>query len=291
MERYKTIIEDWERFKQACQKPAINTVRKNRIKAGEDFEKKLFERFPEAEQTEWNKEVYRLHGIETPGKSMLHWLGEYYVQEESATLPVEALNPQKGEKILDMAAAPGGKTTQIASKIENKGVVIANDANARRMKSLHANVYRTGSASVAATNYDGRHIPEDEEYDRILVDAPCSGEGDRARRTFEASSKSERGSLSKLQKQLLEKAGSMVKKGGTVVYSTCTIAPEENEEVVKHVTEETGLELVDIDTDIEHSNGVTSFEGETYGEEMSKTVRIYPHHFGSGVIYVAKFRK
>lgn len=291
MERYKTIIEDWERFKQACQKPAINTVRKNRIKAGEDFEKKLFERFPEAEQTEWNKEVYRLHGIETPGKSMLHWLGEYYVQEESATLPVEALNPQKGEKILDMAAAPGGKTTQIASKIENKGVVIANDANARRMKSLHANVYRTGSASVAATNYDGRHIPEDEEYDRILVDAPCSGEGDRARRTFEASSKSERGSLSKLQKQLLEKAGSMVKKGGTVVYSTCTIAPEENEEVVKHVTEETGLELVDIDTDIEHSNGVTSFEGETYGEEMGKTVRIYPHHFGSGVIYVAKFRK
>jgi len=118
---------------------------------------------------------------------MLHWMGEYYVQEESATIPVTILEPEKGDKILDMAAAPGGKTTQIASAIENNGLVVANDESGQRMKSLHANVYRTGSACVAATNYDGRQIPEDEKYDRILVDAPCTGEADRARRGESAS--------------------------------------------------------------------------------------------------------
>ncbi len=290
MKRYKPIIDDWEAFQKACQEPPISTVRKNCIKSTDNFEKRLRENFENVEQTEWNPNIYRLPETETPGKSMLHWMGEYYVQEESAAIPVTILGPEEGDRILDMAAAPGGKTTQIASEIENNGAVIANDESGHRMKSLHANVYRTGAACVAATNYDGRQIPEDEEYDKILVDAPCSGEADRARRGEKASLGEIKG-LAELQKQLAVKASRLLKEDGKMVYSTCTFAPEENEEVVKHLLEETDLELVEAETEAEHVRGVEEFEDQEYGEEMKKTIRVYPHHLNSGGIYIAKFRK
>jgi NOL1/NOP2/sun family putative RNA methylase len=291
MERYKNIIDDWEEFREACEEPKIPSVRKNQIKAGNGFEPRLKSEFSKVEQSEWNPNVYRLTGEEKPGNSLLHWRGEYYVQEESAAIPVEVLGPEKSENILDIAAAPGGKATQIASKIKNDGLVVANDASSKRMKSLHANVYRTGSACIAATNYDGRQIPGSERFDRILVDAPCSGEGDRARRKFEPARMKDIEGLAELQKKLLERASELVKKRGTIVYSTCTFAPEENEEVVKYVLENTGLELADIELDAPHQRGVTQFQEREYPEKMRETVRIYPHHLNSGGMYVAKFRK
>lgn len=291
MEKYKPLIDDWEAFRGSVKTPALSTVRKNPIKAGADFDDQLGGRFEEVEQADWNQEIYRLRGEKLPGKSMLHWFGEYYVQEESATIPVEVLDPQKGDKILDMCAAPGGKTTQIASKMGNNGSIVANDESSRRLQSLHANVYRTGAASVAVTNYDGRHIPEDERYDRILLDAPCSGEGDRARRTFREAEEQEKESLSELQKQLGEKAARLLEEGGVLVYSTCTINPQENEEVVKHLVENTELKLEDIELDVSHVRGASGFEDESYGHSMEKTVRVYPHHLESGVIYIARFVK
>ena len=291
MERYKPIIEDWEEFKQACDRPIISTVRRNQIKAGSDFEERLRREFKDIEQSGWNDDVYRLKSTDSPGKSVLHWLGHYYVQEESAALPIEVLNPKKGDKVLDTCAAPGGKSTQIASKINNKGTVIANDDNTKRMKSLHANTYRTSSTSVLATNYDGRQIPGNEKFDKILVDAPCSGEGDKARRKFETANIDQVKGLARLQKQLIDRSSELLKEDGTLVYSTCTFAPEENEEVVKHALEETELEIKEINSEIPHSNGLTSFQDREYGEEMGKTVRVYPHHLDSGGIYVAKFTK
>lgn len=291
MEQYKPIIDDWEAFRETCEMPALSTVRKNRIRAGEEFEKRLKKDFEEVEKSGWNSEVFRLPGEKTPGKSIMHWLGEYYVQEESASIPVKVLNPRKGEKILDMCAAPGGKTTQIASRIENKGTIVANDDSSQRLKSLHANLYRTGSASCSVTNYDGRQIPEKEKFDRILLDAPCSGEGDRARRNFLPAERHEKENLSELQKQLGEKAASLLKPEGVMVYSTCTINPRENEEVVKHLVENTGLELENIQLEADHARGIESSEDREFGEEMDQTVRVYPHHLESGVIYVARFVK
>lgn len=291
MERYSGIIEDWEAFRKTCEEPALSTVRRNQLKAEKDFEERLRREFKDVEQSGWNPGVYRLRGEKRPGKSMMHWRGEYYVQEESAAIPVEVLDPRPGDSVLDMCAAPGGKVTQAASRIRNRGKVIANDDDGHRMKSLHANIYRTGSACVTATNYDGRHLPEGEKYDRILVDAPCTGEGDRARRNFEAANESEREGLAELQKQLVEKGTRLLEDGGSMVYSTCTLAPKENEEVVEHALEETGLELEPVELDAPHRRGVTSFQSRDYSEEMEKTVRVYPHHLESGVIFVAKFRK
>ena len=291
MERYKTIIDDWKAFKEECRTEATKTVRKNPLKAREDFEEKLKKDFPEAVQSDWNPKVYRLNTEKSPGKSMLHWRGEYYVQEESASLPVEVLDPQPGEKVLDMCAAPGGKTTQIAAKMKDQGLLISNDDSAKRLKSLHANIYRTGSSVARVTNYDGRRIPKEQKYDRILVDAPCSGEGNNARRSFQSASSEELKNLSEVQQKLLENAEKLLKDEGTIVYSTCTFAPEENEAVVEKVLEETDLKLEKIETDAKHVRGLQNFQDKEFNQEMSKTVRIYPHHLESGGIYVARFRK
>ena len=292
MERYREIIDDWEDFRRECQeRDELVTVRKNPLKAGESFEADLREEFGEVTESGWNQKVFRLGRDLSPGRSVLHWRGEYYVQEESASLPVEVLDPQPGETVLDMCAAPGGKTTQMAAEIENQGTVYANDSNENRLKSLYANIYRTGSACTAVTNYDGRNLPESREYDRILVDAPCSGEGNNARRSFESSEETERESLSNLQLDLLEKASRLVKAGGEIVYSTCTFAPEENESVIEEVLERTELELKKVETDAEHSRGVKEFEDRRYSFDTEKTIRIYPHHLGSGGIFVARLRK
>ena len=291
MERYKSIIDDWQSFQEECQNKARQTVRKNPLKSRENFEEKLREDFPEAERSGWNPEVFRLNSEKTAGKSALHWLGEYYVQEESASLPVEVLNPEPGEKVLDMCAAPGGKSTQIAAKMKNQGLLISNDDNAKRLKSLHANIYRTGASAARVTNYDGRRIPKEQKFDKILVDAPCSGEGNNARRSFESAHENELDSLSQVQQKLMENAETLVKDGGVVVYSTCTFAPEENEAVVEKVLEETSLRLEKIETGAPHVRGVEEFEDRKFTSEVSKTVRIYPHHLKSGGIFVARFRK
>jgi NOL1/NOP2/sun family putative RNA methylase len=291
MERYKTMIDNWQKFREECQKEARQTVRKNPLKSRENFEEKLREDFPEAQRSEWNPEIFRLNSEKTAGKSALHWLGEYYVQEESASLPVEVLNPQPGDKALDMCAAPGGKSTQMAAKMKNQGLLISNDDNRQRLKSLHANIYRTGAAASRVTNYDGRQIPKEEKHDKILVDAPCSGEGNNARRSFRAASEADRESLSEVQQKLLENAEKLLKTGGEIVYSTCTFAPEENEAVVEKVLEETDLELKNIETDAPHVRGVESFQGRSFDFQTSKTVRIYPHHLRSGGIFVARFGK
>ena len=144
MDRYRPVIDDWEAFVDKKDSYPINIARRNDLKASDNFEDRLDESFEVVEKAEWNDKVYRLKNTETPGKTSLHWRGEYYVQEESAALPVEALNPEPGESVLDMCAAPGGKATQIADMMNNEGLVVANDESGQRMKSLHANVYRTG---------------------------------------------------------------------------------------------------------------------------------------------------
>jgi NOL1/NOP2/sun family putative RNA methylase len=292
MKRYREIIDDWESFKEECrEREAKKTVRRNSLKAEEDFEEKLRQDFPDVERSGWNPKVFRLNSEKSPGKSMLHWRGEYYVQEESASLPVEILDPQPGEKVLDMCAAPGGKTTQAAAMMENSGLLVSNDDNRKRLQSLHANIYRTGSSGARVTNYDGRQIPKDTKFDRILVDAPCSGEGNNARRSFESASRSDLKSLPEIQQKLLENAEKLLKKSGEVVYSTCTFAPEENEAVVEKILKKTDMQLKNIETDAKHVRGVGEFQGRMFSFDTSKTVRIYPHHLNSGGIFVARFGK
>ncbi|KAJ7172580.1 NOL1/NOP2/sun family RNA met [Mycena filopes] len=223
--------------------------------------------------------------------------GHYMLQAASSFLPVIALAPQPNERILDMASAPGGKTTHIAAMLQNTGVVFANDANKARTKSLTANVHRLGCKNVVVCSYDGREFPKVMGgFDRVLLDAPCSGTGVISKDASVKINKSERDFtlLSHLQKQLILCAIDSVspesKTGGFIVYSTCSVTIDENEAVVDYALRKrpnaklvsTGLEF--------GREGFTSFRGKTFNPSLSLTRRFYPHVHNMDGFYVAKFK-
>lgn len=170
------------------------------------------------------------------GKDLLHLMGHTYMQEAASMLPVALLEPQPGETILDMSAAPGSKTTQVAAMLHNSGVIIANDVQEKRLWTLKNALYRLGVTNTIVTKKVGQWFSKNmtERFDRVLCDAPCTAQG-TARKDSDAlmyCSLENIGKMAKLQRELLESAIHAAKIGGRIVYSTCTLTPEENEEVV-----------------------------------------------------------
>ncbi|KAI0375036.1 NOL1/NOP2/sun family RNA met [Pilatotrama ljubarskyi] len=223
--------------------------------------------------------------------------GHYMLQAASSFLPVIALSPQPGERVLDMASAPGGKTTHMAALMQNTGVIFANDANKARTKSLTANVHRLGCKNVVVCSYDGREFPKViGGFDRVLLDAPCSGTGVISKDASVKTNKSERDFtlLSHLQKQLILCAIDSVqadsKTGGYLVYSTCSVTVDENEAVVDYaLRKRPNVKLVD--TGLEFGrHGYTSYRGKTFSDKLSLTRRFYPHVHNMDGFYVAKFK-
>ncbi len=170
---------------------------------------------------------------ERPGKHPYHDAGLYYIQEASAMSVAELADPIPGERVLDLCAAPGGKTTQLAAKMQGKGVLVANEIHPSRAKILSQNVERMGISNAVVTSEDpdslARHFPE--WFDRIVVDAPCSGEGmfRKEEHAQEHWSQENIDLCAERQKDILEAAARMLRPGGTLIYSTCTFAPEEDE--------------------------------------------------------------
>jgi 16S rRNA C967 or C1407 C5-methylase (RsmB/RsmF family) len=156
-------------------------------------------------------------------------------------LPALCLNPKKGSRVLDMAAAPGGKTTQLAAIMGNTGTILANEEDAIRAQRLEYNVNKQGATCVSVSVGDGRRIVTDEEFDFILLDAPCSGAGTVEvgnSMTYRAISERLVNRSASLQYGLLKKGLSLLKKGGTLVYSTCSILHNENEDVINKILTE-----------------------------------------------------
>ena len=174
--------------------------------------------------------------------------------------------------------------------MENRGLVVANDPSPQRIVSLRANCERMGALNVMVTKYDGRHFPKS-SFDRVLVDAPCTGQG-MARKD---SSVLERWTLKRslgicrLQSSLLKRALYLTRPGGVVVYSTCTFAPEENEAVASQVK---GARLEDVEVPgLKKSPGIAEWDGTVYGPEMERFARYYPHQNDTGGFFVSKFIK
>ncbi len=185
------------------------------------------------------------------GKDLLHLMGHAYMQEAASMLPVALLDPQPGEMILDMSAAPGSKTTFIADRMKNQGIVMANDVQEKRLWTLKSSLHRSGVYNVIVTKkvgqWFGKHMTE--RFDRVLCDAPCTAQG-TSRKDSDAlqyCSADNIGKMARLQRELLEAAVHACKVGGRIVYSTCTLTPEENEEVVRSILNKfsTQLEVVD----------------------------------------------
>ena len=177
-------------------------------------------------------------GFYTPdlslGKDPYYHAGAYYIQEPSAMLPASVLGTRPGEFVLDMCAAPGGKATRIAEDLKGEGLLVANEINAERSRSLLRNLERCGAGNVVILNEDPKNMVRTFRsfFDRIIIDAPCSGEGMFRRDPFAPKSWEKFGPAScvPIQESILEYADEMLLSGGSIVYSTCTFGEAENEE-------------------------------------------------------------
>lgn len=184
------------------------------------------------------------------GKSIYHTLGCFYLQEPSAMIPSHLLNPKPGETVLDLCAAPGGKSVQASFLMNNKGVIISNDIARNRCSAILENVERLGIGNIVITNNDFSKIYHNYKnyFDRIILDAPCSGSGmfRKENKMAEDWSYNKVIKYQEVQKELIIMAYQMLKLGGTMVYSTCSFSYEEDEEVIKHLLDNTDAQIVEI---------------------------------------------
>lgn len=228
----------------------------------------------------------------------LYQEGALYVQGLSSMIPPLLLEPQPGESVLDCAAAPGSKTTQMAALMKNEGMILANDTSRVRLYKLKANLEKLGVTNVQIRHGLAQHIWRDfpEVFDKVLVDVPCSMEGriraDRPQ-TFEDWSLRKIKDLAERQKFMLLSACSAARVGARIVYSTCTLAPEENEGVIAWLLKKTkGAVVVESPQKVgsHYAPGVLKWQGTTFPPELAHTVRILPNAIFEG-FYVAVLRK
>ncbi|HFI0231143.1 TPA: RsmF rRNA methyltransferase first C-terminal domain-containing protein [Streptococcus suis] len=218
------------------------------------------------------------------GKSPEHVTGLVYSQEPAAQVVGQVASPEKGMKVLDLAAAPGGKSTHLLSYLDNTGLLVSNEISSKRAKILAENIERFGARNVVVTNESADRLAKvfPAYFDMIVLDAPCSGEG-MFRKDPDAIqywSKDYPAQCASLQREILEAALTMLAPDGQLIYSTCTWSPEENEEIVTWLLENYELELVDI----------PKINGMAEGIGYPQTARMYPHHFSGEGQFVAKFR-
>ena len=247
----------------------------------------------------WSKVGLQVFESQVPlGATPEYLAGHYILQAASSFLPVMALAPQEHERILDMAAAPGGKTTYIAALIKNTGCIFANDSNKSRAKGLIGNVHRLGVKNTIICSYDAKEFPRViGGFDRVLLDAPCSGTGVIAKDPSVKTNKTEKDfmQLPHLQKQLLLCAIDSVdhtsKTGGYIVYSTCSVTVEENEQVVQYaLAKRPNVKLVQTGLTF-GVDGFVSYMGKQFDPKMKMTKRYYPHAYNVDGFFVSKFKK
>ena len=284
-----------EDFVAACQRPLRKSIRVNTLKTSvEQFVQRAQEKGWQLSPVPWCTEGFWIEADETIvplGNTAEHMSGLFYIQEASSMMPVSALfntEEDQFESVLDMAAAPGSKTTQIAAKMENHGVLVANEFSASRVKVLHANIERCGVRNASLSNYDGRvfggWLPE--QFEAVLIDAPSSGEG-TVRKDADAMknwSKESVISISDTQKDLIESAFHALKVGGTMVYSTCTLSIEENQQVCHHLKKTFG-------DAVEFESLVDLFPGAEKALTEDGFLHIFPQVYDCEGFFVARIRK
>ncbi|MEM4326205.1 MAG: NOL1/NOP2/sun family putative RNA methylase [Candidatus Pacearchaeota archaeon] len=305
-ERMKMLLkEDFPLYLESLKEPPLKSIRCNTLKiTPEQLKKRLeqkgweilqpFKGFPEIMVIKSELKPGEL------GRSLEHLLGYYYIQEISSMLPPLVLEPKPGELVLDLCASPGSKTTQISAMMKNSGTIIANDVEISRIKILASNVERCGATNVIITKQNGSKLcmnllKKRIFFDKILVDAPCSGEGTLRTnpKTYKMWNINMIKKLSSIQKNLLFYSIKILKPGGTLVYSTCTHAPEENEEVIDFVLKkyENEIKIERIDLPIMCKEGITNWNGKEYHTSVSKSCRIYPQDSNTEGFFISKIKK
>lgn len=242
----------------------------------------------------WTKDGFYYREEDKPGKHPYYHAGLYYIQEPSAMLPGAVINARPYENILDLCAAPGGKTVQIAAGMEGKGLLVANDISADRVKALVKNIELCGVTNSIVTNESPERLAAKFEgfFDKILVDAPCSGEG-MFRKDEDAVKSWDRYKCELccgMQKEILDKVDRMLKPGGCIVYSTCTFSPEENEVMISYFLDRhKEYELLEIPKCSGVADGRPEWSDGNV--ELRKTARLWPHKIKGEGHFAALLKK
>jgi len=284
---------------EANEVPRPITIRTNTLKTRKrDLMQALINRGVNLEPIgDWSKVGLVVFDSNVPiGATPEYLAGHYILQSASSFLPCMALAPQPKEKVLDMASAPGGKTTYLSSLMKNTGLVVANDANRDRLVATVANVHRLGCTNTVCCHNDGRAFPQVMgQFDRALLDAPCSGTGVIAKDSSVKTGKDEKdiARCSHLQKELIlaaiDSINAQSATGGYLVYSTCSIMVEENEAVVEYALKKRHVKLVE--TGITFGKpGYTKHRHYRFHPTMNRTRRFYPHTHNMDGFFVSKLK-
>jgi len=288
-------------FVAACARPLPRAVWVNPVRAADPdaVAARILDRCPDARPVPWWPHAFRLPADTTPGTWIEHRLGLIHIQEEAtlwpaALLDLDAPNPHGGPaRVLDLCAAPGNKTAQIAIRLGDRGLVVANEKDRGRLSQLRYNLERLGLTSVLVTRADGNRYPTPElPFDHALVDAPCTCEGTTRKRGHRDTTDAFRRGIQSTQIGLLRRALRLVRPGGTVVYATCTYAPEENERVLDAISpDDAAIEPVPTPPGVTLGAGLPAWDGRTFRPDVVHARRLWPHLNDTGGFFVARLRR
>lgn len=244
----------------------------------------------------WISNGYFYEAEDVPAKHPFYSAGLYYLQEPSAMTPASRLKVQPGERVLDLCAAPGGKATELGAALQGEGLLVANDINTARARALLRNLELFGISNSFVTNEPPHVLAErfPEFFHKIMVDAPCSGEGMFRKNPAVVDSWQEKGPeyFSKLQREIIVQAADMLLPGGMMFYSTCTFSPLENEKTITHLLKErSDMEVIPMEDYEGFAEGLTSYRGEVFDESCRLCRRIWPHKMSGEGHFMALLHK
>jgi len=296
-------VKDAKKFFEIAYTKTPNSIRCNTLKITPEELKKRFESYGWKITQPFNElpEIMIIKGTKPGeiGNSREHLLGYFYVQEISSMLPILTLQPKPDDFILDLCASPGSKTTQAAALMQNTGTIIANEVSLGRIGILNSNIERCGITNTIVTRKEGSALcnifskKTNMKFDKILVDAPCSGEGTlrKSPKTFQMWNPNMIKKIAKTQKRLASAALQILKVDGTLVYSTCTLAPEENEMIIDFLIKNFDIEILEIKLPLKFRCGICSWEGQEFSSELKKCLRLYPQDNDTDGFFVTKIKK
>lgn len=283
--------DEFELFKDSFDRKRVYGLRLNTLKInGELFEKLSGRKLP---RIPWVPDGFYYEEDDAPGKHPYYHAGLYYIQEPSAMMPAQALSPMPGERVLDLCAAPGGKTTHLGCLMRNKGIIVSNDISPKRVKPLAKNVELMGITNALIINETPERLSRafPGYFDRILLDMPCSGEGmfRKDKEAIQSYSLYKKSEYIAKQRGIFEQAVTMLKPGGTIVYSTCTFNPDENERNMEYFMNMYGLQSDSIEPYPcwEPSRG----EWASGDESLNAGLRLWPHRAEGEGHFVFRLKK
>ncbi|MCH9031965.1 MAG: RsmB/NOP family class I SAM-dependent RNA methyltransferase [candidate division Zixibacteria bacterium] len=293
--RYEPLVDNPSAFFETIRKPLKRSFRVNTLKSTCDEIENRFDTYGiEIKQTKWLPLAYVSENPDI-GSTLESFLGKIYIQELTSMLPPLVVEEEirNARSILDSCAAPGSKTTQIAALTSHGGTLLASDINYSRIRALKNNINKVGATNCVIANQDLREFPK-VEFDIVFFDAPCSSDGTLRKSPNILPSWTEKkiNRFTNLQKIMILKAFDLVRRGGTLVYSTCAFSPEENEEVVDYLLRKRDASIAPITLPgITLGDGLTNWAGAEFDSQLSKTRRVWPHHNDTGGFYIAKILK